>query len=109
MKGGGRGVMERRSATQALLEKEMKNDENWCADSAGAQPLIHPRGALLCVDEQPSSMATLCPVRRRLFSALLRQPRRSFTSATDSSEKRLLSQDDWTAFQLDRAERTTLG
>ncbi|KAF8266601.1 ribosomal protein S2, flavodoxin-like domain-containing protein [Lactarius quietus] len=43
------------------------------------------------------------------LSALLRQqPRRTFTSATDSSEKVLLSQDDWTAFQLDRAERTTL-
>ncbi|KAI9433937.1 ribosomal protein S2, flavodoxin-like domain-containing protein [Lactarius indigo] len=53
-------------------------------------------------------MATLCPVRSRLFSALLRQPRRLFTSATDSSEKILQSQDDWTAFQLDRAERTTL-
>ncbi|KAH9001774.1 ribosomal protein S2, flavodoxin-like domain-containing protein [Lactarius akahatsu] len=53
-------------------------------------------------------MAALCPARRRLFSALLRQPCRSFTSATESSEKILQSQDDWTAFQLDRAERTTL-
>jgi hypothetical protein len=54
-------------------------------------------------------MAALYPARRRLFSALLRQSRRSFASATDSSEKTLLSPDDWTAFQLDRAERTTLG
>ena len=78
------------------------------ADSARAQPLAHPRGAFSRTAKQ-GSMAALCPVRRRLFAALSRQPRRTYASATDSSERILRSQDDWTAFQLDRAERTTLG
>jgi hypothetical protein len=46
----------------------------------------------------------LCPLRVRLLAAL-RNQRRSFTSV---SEKRLLSEDDWAAFQLQRAERSTL-
>ncbi|KAI0282731.1 ribosomal protein S2, flavodoxin-like domain-containing protein [Russula brevipes] len=46
----------------------------------------------------------LCPLRARLLAAL-RNQHRSFTSV---SEKRLLSEDDWTAFQLQRAERSTL-
>jgi hypothetical protein len=54
-------------------------------------------------------MAALCQPRTRLFTAL-RSSRRSLTSATtDASEKRLFSPDDWTAFQVERAERSTLG
>ncbi|KAH9989773.1 ribosomal protein S2 [Russula vinacea] len=49
----------------------------------------------------------LCSVRTRLATTL-RCPRRHFTSVSEEPQKRLLSQDDWTAFQVQRAERTTL-
>jgi hypothetical protein len=49
----------------------------------------------------------LSPVRT-LLRTTLRNPRRTFTSLPDAPEKRLLSQDDWTAFQVQRAERSTL-
>ncbi|KAI0255361.1 ribosomal protein S2, flavodoxin-like domain-containing protein [Lactifluus subvellereus] len=52
-------------------------------------------------------MTALCQPRTRLL-AVLRHSRRHFTSVTDASEKNLFSQDDWTAFQVDRAERATL-
>jgi hypothetical protein len=47
------------------------------------------------------------PLRTRLLTTL-RGPCRTFTSLSDVSEKRLLSQDDWTAFQVQRAERSAL-
>jgi hypothetical protein len=49
----------------------------------------------------------LCSVRARLATTL-RCPRRTFTSVSEASQKKLLSQDDWTAFQLQKLERTTL-
>jgi hypothetical protein len=49
----------------------------------------------------------LCSLRTRLATTL-RSQLRPFTSVSEASQKRLLSQDDWTAFQLERAERTTL-
>jgi hypothetical protein len=49
----------------------------------------------------------LSPVRSRLLSTL-RNHRRTLTSLSDAPEKKLLAQDDWTAFQVQRAERSTL-
>ena len=49
----------------------------------------------------------LCSLRTRL-AITWRSQRRSFASVSEASQKRLLSQDDWTAFQLERAERTIL-
>ncbi|KAI0282510.1 ribosomal protein S2, flavodoxin-like domain-containing protein [Russula aff. rugulosa BPL654] len=45
---------------------------------------------------------------RTRLATTWRSQRRSFTSVSEESQKRLLSQDDWTAFQLERAERSTL-
>jgi hypothetical protein len=53
------------------------------------------------------SLMALCSLRTRL-AATWRTQRRSFTSVSEVSQNKLLSQDDWTAFQLERAERTTL-
>ena len=50
---------------------------------------------------------SLSPLRA-LLRTTLRDPRRTLTSLADVPEKRLLSQDDWTAFQVQRAERSTL-
>ena len=71
----------------------------WCVLSQhiGTRPA---RGSLV-------SIMSLCSVRTRLATTL-RCPRRSFTSVSEASQKRLFSQDDWTALQLERAERTTL-
>ncbi|KAI0303361.1 ribosomal protein S2, flavodoxin-like domain-containing protein [Multifurca ochricompacta] len=52
-------------------------------------------------------MAAFCAQRTRI-ATVLRHARRPFTSVADGSESRLLSQDDWTAFQVHRAERSTL-
>ncbi|KAH9967829.1 ribosomal protein S2, flavodoxin-like domain-containing protein [Russula dissimulans] len=46
----------------------------------------------------------LRPFRTRLLTTL----RRSFTSVSETQQKRLLSEDDWTAFQAQRADRATL-
>ena len=45
---------------------------------------------------------------RTLLRSTLRNHRRTLTSLSDAPEKRLLSQDDWTAFQVQRAERSNL-
>jgi cell division protein FtsL len=52
-------------------------------------------------------LMALCSLRTRLATTW-RTQRRSFTSVSEASQKKLLSQDDWTAFQLERAERSTL-
>ena len=104
----GEGGRNEGGTTRGVAGKKRKKKEKFGEVLTQHEHSHSPILVALCL-EQPSSMAALCPVRRRLLSALLRQPRRTFTSATDSSEKILQSQDDWTAFQLDRAERTTLG
>jgi hypothetical protein len=73
----------------------------WCVLSQ------HRHFALLARAARWSMLMALCSVRARLATTL-RSPRRPFTSVSETSQKRLLSQDDWTAFQLQRAERTTL-
>ena len=50
----------------------------------------------------------LCSLRTRLATTW-RSQHRLFTSVSEAPQKKLFSQDDWTAFQLERAERTTLG
>ena len=66
----------------------------------GTRPSLRQRRSL-------ASLMALCSLRTRLATAW-RTQRRSFTSVSEASQKRLFSQDDWTAFQLERAERTAL-
>lgn len=66
----------------------------------GTRPSLRQRGSLV-------SFMALCSLRTRLANTW-RSQRRSFTSVSEESQKRLFSQDDWTAFQVERAERSTL-